>query len=227
MQKVAFFDIDGTVFRSSLLIELVEALVEKGVFPKEGVNHYKHTHDAWRERTGSYRAYINDVIRVFQNNIQGLHYGVLKDIGREVVEKQGQRIYRYTRDRISELKEEGYAIVAVSQSPKVILDEFCALHGFDRVYGRIYELGPRDLLTGVVIEEELINDKSNIVERVMEKGDYTLEGSVGVGDTESDISLLAMVDTPICFNPNRELFSHAQKMGWQIVVERKDVIYKL
>ena len=35
MQKVAFFDVDGTVFRSSLLIELVNALIQEGVFSKE------------------------------------------------------------------------------------------------------------------------------------------------------------------------------------------------
>ncbi len=226
MQKVAFFDIDGTVFRSSLLIELVEALIEKGVFPKEGTLRYARAEEAWKDRTGTYHQYIHDVVRVFETNIQGVHYGVLKDIGREVVEKQGRRVYRYTRDLIESLKEEEYYIVAVSQSPKVILDEFCALYGFDKVYGRVYELGPRDLLTGVVLEEELIKDKSNIVERLIEKGGYTLDESVGIGDTDADIPLLSMVDTPICFNPNRELYKHAKEMGWKIVVERKDVVYE-
>lgn len=227
MEKVAFFDIDGTVFRSSLLIELVEALIDEGVFPKEASGKYAHTRDAWKDRTGTYRAYITDVIRVFEHTIQGVHYGVLKDVGRGVVERQGRHIYRYTRDLIEKLKEENYYIVAISQSPKVILDEFCALHGFDKVYGRVYELGPRDLLTGVVLEEAFIVDKSNIVERCIEKGGFTLDGSIGVGDTDSDIPLLAMVDTPICFNPNRELYNHAREMKWQIVVERKDVVYTL
>ena len=30
MKKVAIFDIDGTVFRSSLLIELTDALIQEG-----------------------------------------------------------------------------------------------------------------------------------------------------------------------------------------------------
>jgi len=33
--KVAFFDIDGTIFRSSLLIELTESLIQGGIFPQE------------------------------------------------------------------------------------------------------------------------------------------------------------------------------------------------
>jgi HAD superfamily hydrolase (TIGR01490 family) len=227
MQKVAFFDIDGTVFRSSLLIELVDALIRKGIFPEKVGSMYATTEGAWKDRKGTYRAYIGDVIRVFECNIQGVHYGTLKDIGKEVVEAQGGRIYRYTRDLIHTLKEDGYAIVAISQSPKVIVDAFCMQYGFDKVYGRIYEIGPRDLLTGVVIDEELIKDKSLIVERCIVKEGYTLLGSYGIGDTDSDIPLLEMVEHPLCFNPNRELYTHAKSVGWSVVVERKDVVYTL
>ena len=35
MKPLACFDIDGTIFRSSLLIELVEQLIKEGVFPRE------------------------------------------------------------------------------------------------------------------------------------------------------------------------------------------------
>jgi phosphoserine phosphatase len=50
---------------------------------------------------------------------------------------------------------------------------------------------------------------------------------VGVGDTESDIPFLKLVDRPICFNPNRKLYAAAKRHGWKVVVERKDVIYKI
>ena len=125
------------------------------------------------------------------------------------------------------MRKRGYYIVAISQSPKTILDEFCAEYGFDKVYGRIYEIGPRDLFTGVVNEASLISDKAKVIDRVLEKEGLTLEDSVGVGDTEGDIPLLESVATPICFNPNQKLYDHALKRGWQVVVERKDVIYTL
>ena len=145
MQKVAFFDIDGTVFRGSLLIELVEELIRSGAFPTEVRSRYHESYTAWRDREESYEKYAWDVVLAFEAHIQGLHYGVLKDAGRRVVESQGRQIYRYTRDLIYDLKKKGYSIVAISQSPKLILDEFCRDHGFDKVYGRIYEIGPRVL----------------------------------------------------------------------------------
>ncbi len=228
MQKpVAFFDIDGTVFRSSLLIELVEELLAAGVFPKESREDFDELKRQWQDREGAYEDYIDAVVRVFRTHIKGVFYGEFADISRMVVAKQSKRVYRYTRDLIKELKKEGYYLVAISQSPKTMLDEFCRQYGFDKVYGRIYELGPQDRFLGTVTDEHLIANKSNIIARVFEDPALTRVRSVGVGDTEGDISLLEAVARPICFNPNRKLFEHAKRMDWPVVVERKDVIYEL
>ena len=52
-------------------------------------------------------------------------------------------------------------------------------------------------------------------------------GSVGVGDSESDIPMLSTVERPIAFNPTRNLYEHAVEHAWPVVVERKNMIYKL
>lgn len=227
MQKVAFFDIDGTVFRSSLFIELIEKLIADGDFPVAAVGEYEVVYTRWLNREGSYEAYIEAMIATFLHHIKGVHYGRVADAGREIIAVHKKCVYRYTRDLIRRLKGEGYYVVAISQSPKTILDEFCKSYGFDKVYGRMYEIGPTDRFTGAVIDEEIIQDKSNIIARVLEKEWVTKAGSIAVGDTEGDISMFNSVDTPICFNPNKRLYDHAQKMGWKVVVERKDVIYEM
>lgn len=228
MKPVAFFDIDGTIFRSSLLIEIVEQLIREGVFPPEAEDLYADSYRRWRNREGAYEEYIDDVVVAFVTHIKGVHYGTLADIGRRVVAIQSKRVYRYTRDLVRDLKKEGYVLIAISQSPKTLLDEFCEQYGFDKVYGRIYEIGPQDRFTGVVSEEHLIKNKANIVKRIFERHhELSRERSIAVGDTEGDISLLESVERPICFNPNLALYNHAKRCGWEVVVERKDVIYKL
>ncbi len=227
MQKVAFFDIDGTVFRSSLLIELVEACVTHGIFDAAIRTRYAREEEAWRNREGTYEAYIYAVVDAFMEHLRGVYYGDFADIGRIVVDTQGKKTYRYTCDLIQDLKGKGYYLVAISQSPKTVLDDFCATLGFDKVYGRIYEIGPRDCFTGVVTDEEFIKNKDRVVQRVFERGDFSQESSIGVGDTEGDIPLLASVEMPICFNPNRALYEHAQRNKWPVVVERKDVVYTI
>ncbi len=228
MKPVAFFDIDGTVFRSSLLIELVEQLIVEEVFPPEAALGYESQLQEWRSREGKYQDYIEAVVQTFLKHIKGVHYGAFADIGRHVVAEQSKYVYRYTRDLIKELKQDGYYLVAISQSPKTILDEFCQEYGFDKVYGRFYEIGPQDQFTGQIIDEHLIRDKANIVKRFFDRNpELSQERSVAVGDTEGDIPLLESVQSPICFNPNKLLYSYAKRSGWKVVVERKDVIYHL
>jgi len=226
-QKVAIFDIDGTIFRSSLLIELVEALIADGLFPANAKKSYEREYKRWLDREDTYEKYITAVVNVFIKNIKGVAYKSFLDTGKAMVVSKKNMVYRYTRDLIKDLKKRGYFLLAISQSPKGILDPFCKELGFDKVYGRMYELGPQDCFTGKVTDEHLIANKANIVKRAVEKENLTLKGSVAVGDTDDDISMLELTDNPICFNPNQKLYRYAKINNWKVVVERKDVVFDM
>lgn len=226
-RRVAVFDVDGTIFRSSLLIQLVERLIDRGDFPKETRKVYEREHTKWLDREGDYEAYIEAVVKAFKSHLRGVPYASLSEAGEEVVEEQWKRTYRYTRDLIAQLKDKGYYLLAVSHSPKTVLDKFCPRIGFNKSYGIIYETGPQDLFTGNILEEHVIYNKANVVKRAIEKEDLTLAHSIGVGDTESDIPFLELVAKPICFNPNMKLYRYAKRLEWEVKVERKDVVYDI
>lgn len=226
-QKVAVFDVDGTIFRSSLLIEVVDRFISIGAFPEGARDEFEAKHEKWLNREGDYEEYILAVVKTFLKHVKGMHYKILAKEAEFVVDQHWKRVYRYTRDLLKELKKKDYFLLAVSHSPKSILDKFCPRLGFDKVYGTMYEIGPNDAFTGEVMDAHLIFNKAAIVKRAVEKHDLSLQHSIGVGDTESDIPFLEMVAKPICFNPNQKLYRHAKREGWKIVVERKDVIYEL
>ena len=226
-RKVAVFDVDGTLFRSSLFIELTEELINTGLFDEAIRDRYLKEKEAWLDREGDYEAYISAMVAVFMESIKGVHYGEFQEAGKRVVDRMANRVYRFTRDLVRDLRIKGYYLLAISQSPKSVLDPFCKRLGFHKVYGRIYEIGAGDRFTGVVEDLHLIGNKRNIVKRALKKENLTLKGSVGVGDTESDISVLELVDKPICFNPNRKLYQYGKRMGWRVVVERKDMVYEI
>ena len=120
----AFFDIDGTVFRSSLLIELVEQLIDEQIFPSSARDVYERELRAWRSREAGYEIYLQAVIESFLKHIKGVYYGDFADVGKRVVAKQSRHVYRYTRDLLDTLEQQGYYLVAISQSPKTVLDDF-------------------------------------------------------------------------------------------------------
>jgi phosphoserine phosphatase len=149
-KKVAVFDIDGTVFRSSLLLELVYALVRKGIFPPETERAFEQQRDDWLDRRGSYEDYLGAAILAFSKHLKGLPYDEVSYVAGEVIEAKKGRVYRYTVDLAKQLKDEGYYLLAISHSPKLIADGFGYEMGFDKVYGTFYGTGPSDRFTGEI-----------------------------------------------------------------------------
>lgn len=226
-RKVAIFDIDGTIFRSSLLIEVTKALIQEKIFPIKVENVYKEAYKKWSERKGSYEDYIMAVVDAFLHNIKGVKHKDFARIAKNVIAFHRNRVYRYTRDLVKELYKKNYYLLAISHSPKEIVQEFAKTMGFDKTYGWVYAVGENGKFTGQTLYDEQISDKAKILKHVIEKENLTLLGSIGVGDSEGDITFLKMVQTPICFNPNKKLYTTAKKRGWKVVVERKDMIYKM
>lgn len=224
--KIAVFDIDGTIFRSSLLIEFMEALVLEKVIPKRTEKSWEKEYTAWLERRGTYQDYLDQVVWASRHYIKGVSQFKVWEIAKKVVAFHKSRVYRFTRDLVKELKSTHY-LVAISGSPFDMVSPFCKEFGFDKAYGRIFEVDGKSCFTGKILYEDLIRDKKSILERTLVKEGFALKGSVGVGDTETDIPFLKMVDRPIAFNPNGKLYREARRRRWEIVVERKDVIYEM
>ena len=230
--KVAIFDIDGTVFRSSLLVELIEALVAEGIFPKEARNHYADSWRRWQARTGTaktgyaYYEYISNVVMAYRKYLAGVRRAEVWRVAEKVVNFHKIRLYRFTRDLIKKLGRTHF-LLAISHSPYEAVAPFAKSLGFDKIYAQVYEVDSRVRFTGRILYEDIIFKKGKVLRRAVEKENLTLKGSVGVGDTESDISFLKLVERPIAFNPSMKLYKYAKKRGWEVAVERKDVIYRL
>ena len=227
MRRVAAFDIDGTLFRSSLLVELTEVLITLGLFPRKTRGQYLAAYHDWLDRRGTYEAYLERLIRAFDRAVRGIREEEFIRIANEIAAYHGERLYRYTRELVETLRGRGYYLLAISHSPKYAVEPFAKRLGFHKVYGRMLAVDARGQFTGETMHEKLIMDKAAILERAVERERLTLRGSYGVGDAESDIPFLTLVAHPIAFNPNRKLYAHARRAGWRVVVERKDVVYEL
>ncbi|OGN28989.1 MAG: hypothetical protein A3A33_01850 [Candidatus Yanofskybacteria bacterium RIFCSPLOWO2_01_FULL_49_25] len=227
-QKVAVFDIDGTIFRSSLLFELTEALVHEKVISKYARSYYQEAWEKWQARAedGDYDTFINGVVQGYLKYIKGVKRSDVWRVAEKIIERQKLRTYRYTRDLVEKLKDE-YFMLAISHSPYEMVAPFAKSLGFDKIYATVYEVDAKVRYTGVVMYENIIFNKDRALLRSVEKENLTLRGSIGVGDTESDLPFLKLVSKPIAFNPSSGLYRVARREGWGVVVERKDVIYKL
>ncbi len=226
-RKLAIFDIDGTIFRSSLLVELIHELVRREVFPGVAYEEMEHDYLAWLNRKGSYENYIEKLIAICNKYLKGCKFEDVDKIAHEVVLKQKDIVYRFTRDLVSASKSENYFLLAISGSPIFMVEKFAINFGFDAVYGNIFEV-KNGKFTGN-IAREAVYSKDKILQEFLKshkkkKVFFDLEDAIAVGDTEGDIPILESVGNPIAFNPNQGLVKHAKEKGWAVVIERKDVI---
>lgn len=223
-QPFAVFDIDGTLVRWQLYHAIADAVLAAAK-PEE---HQKviAARSKWKSRTHeeSFREYEMELLSVYEAVLQSVDVSAFLQANDKVFEEYKDQIYRYTRDLIHDLKAKGYLIFAISGSNDEVVGKMAQYYGFDDYAGVKY-LHKDGHFTGKVTGTWGRKDK--ILLDLVAKHQATFAGSVGVGDSEGDITMLELVEHPIAFNPSKKLFMHAQEQGWRVVVERKNMVYEL
>jgi phosphoserine phosphatase len=225
--KLAVFDIDGTIFRKNLHFELINELSWMGVFPKEVRTRLTDIYSSWLEHKGTYEDYKRALVDMYAEYVPGVHEDEVKKAAQVVVPFHAERTYVFSEQLIAKLRAENYFLMVISGSPQEIVEEYNQhyLH-FDLALGTVYEKDKEGKYTG---QEAFapVRDKGRVVQDFIQKNSFSLEGSYGMGDTESDGSFLQYMEHPIAFNPNQNLKSLAEQEGWRIIVEKKDVVYEI
>jgi HAD superfamily hydrolase (TIGR01490 family) len=225
-RKLAVFDIDGTIFRKNLHFELIDELSWRDIFSKSARKVLVSAYALWLEHRGTYEDYRRKIVHIYERELKGCRQKDIIDASQKVAEFNQDRIYIFAKDLIRKLRKNNYIIIAVSGSPIEIVKEYNRYLKFDEVFGSVYETNGRGIYTGKTIFEPVKHKGHLLGQYISEKG-LTLENSVGIGDTESDISFLKMVEDPIAFNPNLNLERVARRRKWKIVVEKKDIVYDI
>ena len=225
LRPIAIFDIDGTIFRKNLQFELLEGLSYKGIFPREVRNKLVEHYRAWLENRGSYEQYRINLVRLYRQCLKGCSSREVTRVAKKVAAFHHGRLFLYTSKLFEKLRKTHFTL-AVSGSPEEIVKEFNQYLKFDGSFGTVFEVDKQGHYTG---KESFtpVNNKAALAKRILAKEKCSWGDSYGVGDTDSDSSFLRIVENPIAFNPDKKLKLRAEREGWKIVVERKDVIYQI
>lgn len=224
--KIAVFDIDGTVFRETLIVELMKSLIYHKIFPKKAKKEVENEYFAWVNQKGTYQTYIDKVLRVYKKYIRGCkEKDIIQILRRDVIPYFKDRTYSYTRNLLKKLRK-NYLLVSISGSPQEAVSEYNRYLKFDWAFGMLFEVSSQGKYTGKVILDAA-KKKDEILENFIKQNNLSLKGSIGIGDSWVDIGFLKKVEHPIVFNPSADLYKVAKRRKWQIVIEKKDVIYQI
>ncbi|NCU37840.1 HAD-IB family hydrolase [Candidatus Saccharibacteria bacterium] len=225
-QKFAAFDIDGTLFRSGLYREVAYELMKLGAVPPEMLEEVTLKNREWRHRThgNAFEEFELLLVDHIDHLLPQLRIDDFEEAAQMVLEKRADNVYIYTRNLIKKLKDQGYFLIAISGSQIELVEPFATKYGFDTWIGQHWERGDK-YFTGNVVKTHTGKDK--ILQDLVARHNLTYNDSYAIGDSNGDAGMLRIVEHPIAFNPTYELYEHAVANGWQMTIERKNVIYTL
>ena len=222
------FDVDGTIFRSGLYREVVFELLRQKVIPPEARKAFSDEELNWRMRKSdeAFTQYSDKIVEILHQHITQVKVADYKKASEKVIQKMGDYCYNFTRNLAKELAEGGYYLVIISGSPQEVVGLLGKRLNFDLAIGSNYKHDKDGYYTGEMGVPTWY-DKEKVLQTALDWSKFTIDDSYAIGDTMGDASLLASVDNPIAFNPEKDLFELAQRSRWPVVIERKNSIYKL
>lgn len=224
MKSFAVFDIDGTLIRWQLYHAIADQLVKLGYVDQNKYASIKEARANWKRRAASFKSYEEQLVKVYGQVLKTLTVPQFETAAQSVFDEYKDQVYIYTRDLIARLRKDGYKIFAISGSQTEIIAMMAAYYGFDDYLGTDYaRVGQK--FTGVSTFHAA--DKATALRALIKKHQLSLEGSIAVGDSASDAAMMELVQRPIAFNPDKDLYKIARTRAWEIVLERKNMVYEL
>ena len=234
MKKIAaFFDIDGTIYREGLITEVFKKIIKYELVDEEKwYNEVRPAYLLWDKRQGDYDTYLLKMVDIYVEAIKGISKEQIEHVAKKVIEQKGDRVYTFSRERIKWHQDQGHIVIAISGSPYELVKEMSQKYNMDYFKGTIYKSDENNNYTGDVIPMWDSESKQKALLEMKEKYDIDLSASYAYGDTAGDYTMFKLVGIPYAINPTKELLNKItndkeinDKIN--IIVERKDVTYKL
>ena len=226
MKKFAVFDIDGTLIRWQLYHAVVNELAQENLLGDDALQKLHEARMVWkrREHPKAFSQYEAELIKIYETALPNVSTKKFDAAVEKVANEFNAQVYRYTRDLILSLKKQNYVLIAISGSHQELVEKIAKQFDFDLWTGTKYERRG-----GAFSGKSFIasHNKRELLQEFIAEHNLTAKDSYAVGDSKSDAPMLELVEHPIAFNPDQELFEIAQKNTWPIVIERKNVVYKL
>lgn len=220
-RPVAASDIDGTLFRRQTIEILTYAFLGHGIFPAELRPPFITLTKHHRDHKIGYKEYDARLVGIYLSGMTGARVEDIARVSRIVAEENREYVYAFTKLFLEHLAPT-HQRVAITGANDHVMEHLAPTWGFEYWYATVLEV--RDgVYTGGETALPVAN-KAMALQRHIDAGLATLEESVGIGDTITDLEMLAMVTYPVAFNPDFELRQQAKQRHWPIVNEKKDGI---
>jgi len=216
MQKIAFFDLDYTLYDGYSASTLLRFLAENRYIKASLADEIHQLHENFVAGLISYRDAAQRALELNAMAVAGKTETEVAGWTKRFVASDN-RIYPWADELMRILHDKGYKLCIISASMDFTVKAVAEMLGVDRSYGSVAEM--RDgLYTGSLGRLLNFEEKHAVVQELLHETEH--ETHVGFGDSEGDVDMLSAVDKAILYNPKSpDLVTLAHERGWFIASE--------
>lgn len=224
-RPIAAFDLDGSLVRKQILVLLYEECFDLQIFRPIAHKRFRKIALEHRDRKIPFESYDRQIIQLFVERIKKRRRDDLEFAAEQVYEKNRDWLYVFSKALLATLKTT-HQCITITGAMEEVVSRLAPYWGFEHWYATVLEVDESNCYTGRDKALPVADKRKALVDHAAKVG-ASLDGSIALGDTGSDIPMLAAAELPIAFNPNDVLGDEAERRGWPVVIERKDRIYVL
>jgi len=220
--KVAFFDVNGTLVDSFLPRIFAEYLAFNDKFDKEKWHQMQMMRTAEKQGTVAHDRYISKTLQLYAEGLKGQSVEEIKTMANKFVEEGRIPLFGTSR-RLFNWVSSHYKTIAITKTPEEIMEALQGVFAFDDVLAAQLEV--KDGKYTGKMKRTLASkaDKTKAFKEWLSKTQTNLDGSIGFGNLSHDFSFLEQVTKPVLVgNPDAESIRVAKRRRWLVFNESSD-----
>ncbi len=227
-EKLAVFDVDGTLFDGNLGIEFLKELMKRKIFPEKQGMGIMEWYGKYRNGEVEKGMAVDEIYKLYALGMAGIECEVAEKVASEVCICVKSRVFGFVNDMLDELKRDGYEIALISGSPVEmigVLADDLNIRQENVIAGNLV-IKDGKYTGGILSYPAWAQQKVEAVNKLVKDNEWNVdwENSIAMGDNERDVGILEMVGKAIAFRPSEKLRKIAEEKGWKIVEKEEEVI---
>lgn len=210
-KKLAFFDIDGTIYDGHSMLDQIkfqekEGLLVSGTWNKIVLQIILH-----KLSGKNYQQLSNSLLKIHADSLKGQNYQAVLDKTYEYLSKNNNKFFRYFEKLVKSLKKT-HEIYLVTNNFQFLCEAVGKLFQINNYLSSVAEV-KNGRFTGKVVLSLAGNKR--VISNLISTDNYN--GSIAVGNSKNDINMLEKVNLPFAIEPDKHLEMVAKRKGWTIV----------
>lgn len=219
-RKIAFFDIDKTMYQGFLVFPLVEAQARDGLLDMPEYSKVIEAQKAFDEEKLTYGEMVQEVLRHYALGLAGKQEVDASEHTYSYMSGEGNKFYPYV-DEVMSLMRESHDIYLVTAEPQFIAESVSKRYSANGCVSTIFKTD-NGVFTGDI--DKVFSSSHHKVEAISHLlAEHNPTDSFAFGDSEGDIGMLEAVEYPVCVDPSKGLLEIAKKRDWFVAKSPEEI----